>query len=558
MRRQAFILTLGVLFVFVAPASRGVLANAPTAYTLTDLGTITDPGTNTGVVPTITGINAAGQISGSANLSVGMRAVRYDKGTGWHFVKGLEDTWSVATGINAHGDLSGYEMTSSIFAFRYVEGGGVTTLGLLPDGSPTLGLGINDNDDVVGIGFTPSGFVGWRAAGGGTTFTLLPMLPDSIQAMICGINNAGAIVGSSTLSSGATHAYRINADGTMDDAGSFDGADGLSASCAIDDNGRIGGYSSISGAQHAFRFDTGTLVDVDAFKSTESNVASVSAGVSVGYYTTTAGDHHAFVQNGTDTAVDLNTLLTDAPGWVLSDAFAVNSNGAIAGDGLLNGVSDDFLLTPVVTDTTPPVVSNVTASPSSIWPPRGQMVTVTIGVTATDDSGAAPACSLYSISGPGTAGTDYVVTGQFTGSVAAVGGRTYRFTATCVDQAGNAGFGYVDVPVPPDTTAPVIASVSATPSLIWPPNNKMVNVSVAVSASDDVDPSPVCALTTISGSSSDATITGPFSASVRATGGNSYTLTVTCRDFSGNQSTASTTVLVSKNSNGLMKANAQK
>ena len=640
MRRQAFVLTLGILVAFVLPTGPAVLAQPATSYTVTSLGTID------GLMPTITGINVTGQISGYVSTSAGLRAVRYTAGA-WQYVPGLESTYSAATAINAHGDLTGYALTSIGFnAFRYVDGVGLTTFGLLPGGSMTVGMGINDNDDVVGYGDSSSGLRGWRAAGGSTAFAILPTLPGGTMSMACGINNSGAVVGSGDTSAGVMHAFRINPDTTIDDAGSFDGPTGSSAACAIDGNGRIGGNSSAAGSTHALRFDTGTPVDIDAFGASFSAVNSVSAGVSAGLFQTSSGDTHAFVQSGTDTAADLNTLLTSADGWVLSEALAINANGVIAGDGLLNGVAADFLLTPSKGDTTPPtiasisaspssivppngamvpvtvsvtatdnadpspvcsidsitaagstaanssvtgpltgsvraasgatytfnvtcadasgnqahgstnvlvppdttapVISHVTASPSTIWPPRGQMVTVTIGVTATDDSGVAPACSLSSITGPGTPGVDYAVTGQFTGSVAAVSGRTYSFTAHCIDGAGNGSTASVNVVVPRDTTAPVITALSATPSNIWPPDNKMVNVSVSVSATDDVDAAPACALSAVSGSPANAAITGRFSASVRASNGSVYLLTVTCSDAAGNMSSASTSVAVTK------------
>jgi probable HAF family extracellular repeat protein len=105
---------------------------------------------------------------------------------------------------------------------------------------------------------------------------------------------------------------------------------------------------------------------------------------------------------------------------------------------------------------------------------------------------------------------------------------------------------------PADTTPPVIRSISATPSVIWPPNGSMVPVAVSVSATDDVDPSPVCALISITAtepSTADWAITGPFSATVRAkknTDGSAkvYSLAVTCADSSGNTSAGTVNVTV--------------
>ena len=49
-----------------------------------------------------------------------------------------------------------------------------------------------------------------------------------------------------------------------------------------------------------------------------------------------------------------------------------------------------FRLSPATTtvkDTTPPVFTSLTATPSVIFPPKGQNVTVTVSGEATDDSG---------------------------------------------------------------------------------------------------------------------------------------------------------------------------
>jgi hypothetical protein len=117
----------------------------------------------------------------------------------------------------------------------------------------------------------------------------------------------------------------------------------------------------------------------------------------------------------------------------------------------------------------------------------------------------------------------------------------------CADAAGNSSYGSTQVQVPPDTTAPVITALSATPSEIWPPNGKLVAVSVLVSATDDVDASPSCALTSITGvPSSYFMVTGALSASVRAEKGAVYELHVACSDRAGNKAEAVTLVVVTK------------
>jgi hypothetical protein len=94
----------------------------------------------------------------------------------------------------------------------------------------------------------------------------------------------------------------------------------------------------------------------------------------------------------------------------------------------------------------------------------------------------------------------------------------------------------------------VINNLSVTPSSIWPPNHKMVPVSLHVDVTGLQDPSPSCSLTGITsneGSADDWEITGGLSAKVRAEragngGDRVYRFTVECTDSYGH--TASQTV----------------
>jgi hypothetical protein len=222
-------------------------------------------------------------------------------------------------------------------------------------------------------------------------------------------------------------------------------------------------------------------------------------------------------------------------------SFTVTCHDA-SGNAATRGV--DVVVPP---DTTAPSILRLGVTPSTVWPPNGAMVPVTVSVSATDDSGEAPVCSLAWISSRGAGPDDSSITGPFTALVRAVGGRTYSLRVACSDAAGNTASSAVDVVVPPDTTAPAITSLTASPSRIWPPNGKMVSVAVSVEATDDVDATPRCALTAIvGGSSADAVITGTFAASVRANKDAVYTLQVMCSDRAGNRSRAGVNVIVLK------------
>ena len=113
----------------------------------------------------------------------------------------------------------------------------------------------------------------------------------------------------------------------------------------------------------------------------------------------------------------------------------------------------------------------------------------------------------------------------------------------------------------PDTTPPVISSVTATPSTLGPPNHKMTPVSISVKVSDNCT-TPTWAVTSVASNEAvngtgdgdtepDWTIAA-HSVTLRAeragTGsGRTYTVTVTAKDAAGNASTGTTTVSVPHN-----------
>lgn len=102
-----------------------------------------------------------------------------------------------------------------------------------------------------------------------------------------------------------------------------------------------------------------------------------------------------------------------------------------------------------------------------------------------------------------------------------------------------------------DTTPPTLA-VSATPTTLWPPNKKMVKITVNINAQDDSGIAPTVSLvgiTSSAGGTSDISIGADGSISLKATrAGNesqrTYTITYKATDGSGNSTNASTTVIV--------------
>ena len=141
------------------------------------------------------------------------------------------------------------------------------------------------------------------------------------------------------------------------------------------------------------------------------------------------------------------------------------------------------------TDATPPAVRIV--SPSNAGPVRGEL---SVSVEATDDSGVravgisiddAPLSSRLT-----TSPYDFVWDTRTTAD------GEHAIVAEAVDRMDN-GATSAPVSVIVDNTPPSI-DITASPSTLWPPNRKLIAVSVAVRASDNLDANPTVTLLSIS------------------------------------------------------------
>ena len=128
----------------------------------------------------------------------------------------------------------------------------------------------------------------------------------------------------------------------------------------------------------------------------------------------------------------------------------------------------------------------------------------------------------------------------------------HTITVVVKDAAGNKTTQTIAFTIA-DTTAPVIQSVTANPSVLSPPNHQMVVVTVSVVASDNCDSSPNSKIISITcsepASPDEMKITGKLTAKLAATrnggsGGRIYTITVQCTDAAGNSSTRTVAVTV--------------
>jgi len=129
-------------------------------------------------------------------------------------------------------------------------------------------------------------------------------------------------------------------------------------------------------------------------------------------------------------------------------------------------------------------------------------------------------------------------------------------TKMITDASGNSSTGTVLLTIA-DTTAPLIQSCTVSPNVLSSPNHQLVPVTVSVSAVDSCDSTVSRKITSITAdetvSPGDIQITGDLTATLAASRnasgpGRVYTITIQCKDSSGNASTTTVTVSVPKGS----------
>lgn len=122
-----------------------------------------------------------------------------------------------------------------------------------------------------------------------------------------------------------------------------------------------------------------------------------------------------------------------------------------------------------------------------------------------------------------------------------------------------------------DTTPPSVITISAAPNVLWPPNHKMVPVTLNISVSDNCDPNPSVQIINVScnepedglgdgDTAPDWEITGDLTVNLRAERsgkgtGRVYTIVVRCADQAGNFSDRQVTVDVAHDQGNIIQSN---
>ncbi|HET7435922.1 MAG TPA: HYR domain-containing protein [Thermoanaerobaculia bacterium] len=244
-----------------------------------------------------------------------------------------------------------------------------------------------------------------------------------------------------------------------------------------------------SAAGAAVTFDV-TAEDADSVTCTPASGATFPIGTTLVVCTATntagssTGSFNVTVQDTTGpvfTAPDITAEATSAAGAIVN--FTVTAVDAVDGarpvtctpvsgsqfplgttevqcsatDTRNNGEVASFFVN--VVDTTPPDITSLTVSPTTLWPPNHNMVTATVTASATDAVDPAPVLSILSVSsnqpdngtGDGDVAPDWAITGPWTVDLRAERAgnsvRIYTITVQATDAAGNSSTASVMVTV---------------------------------------------------------------------------------------------------------------
>ena len=208
-------------------------------------------------------------------------------------------------------------------------------------------FGVNNLGDIYGVGATTdilnntqthiivwnNGIVRDRGA-----------MPGARGGLAYAVNDSGQVVGSQIDGLGdERHAILIQNDGTALNIGGLGGT--YATATAISNNGLVVGFASLAGNQvfYGFVWRVGDAQPT-SIQAPAGDTFCIPRGVNNAG--TIVGDAvFPFVYSG-GTYYDLNKLLIDPQGVVLTSAVAINEAGQIAANGTLNGTQHAFLLTP--------------------------------------------------------------------------------------------------------------------------------------------------------------------------------------------------------------------
>ena len=514
-------------------------------------GTMHDLGTLGGTYSSAYGINDSGQVVGmSESTGPQGHAFLYSGGT-MHDLGTLGGSYSSAYGINNSGQASGTAGNNpytALHAFLY-SGGTMHDLGTL-GGSESWGYGINNSGQVVGMSFITGNTFTHAFLYDGTSMHDLGTLGGTVSEAYA-INNFGWVVGMSEYTGDTPFLY----DGTSmhnlntlipSSSGWF-----LEDAWGINDHGQIVGRGIINGKPHVF-----LMTPTISYTALGSNVtvSPPGSGTTITFSTVSSpGNTSVTTSSSGPTPPSGFQLLGNYYNIMTTATYTPPvtvciTNSAITTTSQLLHYENHWVnvtITPVI----PPTICGHVNSLSpfviaQMLPP----VALCQNVTAPADSNCTASASINNGSYDPDAGDSITLT-QLPAEPYQKGTTSVTLTVTDSKGLSSQCLGTVTVV---DKTPPTITSVSASPSTLWPPNHKMVDVTINYSATDNCGP-PTSKISGVTSnepiSSSDYAILDAHHVNLSADrlgsgNGRIYTIALTCTDSSGNSSSQSVMVTV--------------
>lgn len=554
------------------------LTNGDTHAFLYANGAMVDLGTLGGSYSSAFSLNDFGTVVGQSTLTNGQTHAFLSSSNVMTDLGTLGGTSSAAFIVNRLGQVVGSSTTvydAESHGFIY-QGGAMTDLGTLggTNGSP---VAMNDLGQVVGDCKFTNGVTHPFLWEKGRIIDLNTLLPQNSGWELTNarlINNAGRIVGLGLYQgtsqwfivdvvpgnqtpiavAGPDQVVECGNSATLDASSSSD-PDGDALTYQWSDSGTVLGATPTLTVSLPLGTNVVTLVVSDPCgASAQTNVTVIvrdttpPTGSCPGPFTASADSTgQAAVPNvlpqviASDNCTPSNSLnLAQSP--VAGTLVGLGSHPITVTVTDASGNSSRCSVSFTVADTTPPVIKSVPGplTVSADANCHGVVPNVLGGVLATDN------CSAQ------------VTLAQSPAAGALLGIGSYLVAVTATDDAGNSSSATVGLTIA-NNTPPVIQSITATPTVLSPPNGKLTPVTVSVLATGNCNSALVNKLVSITcsdpASPGDMQITGDLTALLAATKSSSgadrvYTLTVKSTDTFGNSSTGVVLVTVPHDNSG--------
>jgi probable HAF family extracellular repeat protein len=536
---------------------------------------------NSGAISGATSVNSKGQVAGFY-FSPAYDGTVY--GFFWDPTTGVKTVGQIVWGnngasilINESGVVASVDTSGNVF--RWTLGGGIENLGTTGydaygangfSGGTTV-TGINAHGDIVGnSGSGSAGFgVSFFADGSASTLTLLTSPGDSVypsisvqnqgglEINVSAINDSGVVVGTYwdvsylwegyAISQGGffnagvhnSHAFKWSQAGGFTDLGNLGvsylvpGAPATFAASAlaINNSGTIVGYGfPPTGGYAPFVYGPGSgLTQLPGLYSGDNEASATGInndGVVVGYANGTAAA--VMWKNGVVTNLT-PSFANQWPGAPFINGSRIAGNG-----GDQNGFGHGWTFALASTTPPPPVVTSASVS-------AGYGSAFSYTISATNSPTGYGATNLPS----GLALTGNMISGTLPNTL---GTSIIDLSAT---NAGGTGTGTLTLTIV-DPAPPTIASLTPSTASIWPPNKKMVPITLSAGGAN-LSKNVVFKITSVTTNEPDGKtqwqITGPLTLNLLAdrlgTGtGRIYTITVVATDAAGSSSTMTCIVTV--------------